>query len=570
MLNGDGQDTTASQNVAAVALCCNYTCFGRRKKPMQLQRQATVWHDAEEDGHPELVRWSPGDDDDDESMVFFDAEEESLPEDEYPIITTSYIPKAPRFVSMSEPDTLLREAEPVDMPELPARPSPPSARRRRFGRQVTMEVKRHLEKPRVPVLERGYPGQLDLYELAQCQKFYHEIKDRPAMMEIVYCLRAVEEEPYSICRFMRGNKFDVDRTLKRLEEMIPWWEEAKAHDFYPDPGKYMGAPMPVFLRFYPMTYYGNAKNGCPVSYLKAGMINPEGLLSLTTTQHSSGYYWNQFMVTFSKSIKRAQQKDPDFVRCESICVIDLAGLRASSLNTDAMAVLKVSSRVGDYFPETLHSMLILNAPGWFSLSWKIIKSFIDPRTSKKIEVYSSKSHGQSRLLQLVDASEVPLDFGGTAPTTDSIMSQGCQSIDEQDVADDKGRWVVKAVHVKPKSARKLSDFCRLKEGESLSIQIYTRSISGISVSVWKGHDEAKPILKDFKVARASTLGYFSENPPTPYVTNVCQAEGPGTYSVRLQDLQDCTNRKLPHGYFTLVGRIVPAGRSSPLQKEYFR
>ena len=70
------------------------------------------------------------------------------------------------------------------------------------------------------------------------------------------------------------------------------------------------------------------------------------------------------------------------------------------------------------FPETLHKFVIVNAPAAFSMIWNVIKNWIDVRTAAKVEIHSSRNKWEKRLLELVDAHELPSDYGGTAtPTT---------------------------------------------------------------------------------------------------------------------------------------------------------
>ena len=58
-------------------------------------------------------------------------------------------------------------------------------------------------------------------------------------------------------------------------------------------------------------------------------------------------------------------------------------------------------------------MLVLNAPSFFTFSWKLIKNFIDPRTASRIQLFSSKEKGQKSLEKLVDKNtQIPSDYGG--------------------------------------------------------------------------------------------------------------------------------------------------------------
>ena len=68
-----------------------------------------------------------------------------------------------------------------------------------------------------------------------------------------------------------------------------------------------------------------------------------------------------------------------------------------------------------HYPETLGRMFLINAPGIFSLSWALIKPFLDERTQRKIEIISSPSAWKKRLREAIDPRDLPVDFGGDLP-----------------------------------------------------------------------------------------------------------------------------------------------------------
>ena len=173
----------------------------------------------------------------------------------------------------------------------------------------------------------------------------------PAVSEQVYSFRDIEEEPYTICRWLRATKFHADEILKRLEENQPLFEQARAENFYPNVSETLGVPFSVFLSQYPFLPVGRAKNKCPVNYFLAGQINPEGILSLTTQEKLQGYFWWSFMSKFKQEIRNAQSEDPDFVRAEGVNVLDLQGLSASALSSETVDVIKLASKISDFFPE---------------------------------------------------------------------------------------------------------------------------------------------------------------------------------------------------------------------------
>jgi hypothetical protein len=73
-------------------------------------------------------------------------------------------------------------------------------------------------------------------------------------------------------------------------------------------------------------------------------------------------------------------------------------------------------------------MFIINAGPGFRLLWSTVKSFLDPKTTSKIHVLGNKY--QSKLLEVIDASELPEFLGGTCSCADD---GGC-------LRSDKGPW----------------------------------------------------------------------------------------------------------------------------------
>mmetsp|Transcript_20133 Transcript_20133/g.29589 ORF Transcript_20133/g.29589 Transcript_20133/m.29589 type:complete len:161 (+) Transcript_20133:85-567(+) len=98
--------------------------------------------------------------------------------------------------------------------------------------------------------------------------------------------------------------------------------------------------------------------------------------------------------------------------------MDLDHLTTAQVSQRALNIIKTQTAIDSVcFPETMQKMLIINAPRFFSLSWKIIKGWIDQRTAAKIEIISSRSSWEKRLKELVDKDQLPSDYGGTGPNT---------------------------------------------------------------------------------------------------------------------------------------------------------
>jgi len=561
-------------------------------------------------------------------LVFFDAVEDQLADDDYPIITTSSICKS-RRVSFMEPETMLRvdewhearfedaRAEPTaddgdnidsdgklknnnnknspaaaaavagiittlespkassngggaSSPSSQSSPRPSirkvKSSRRRVFRRGSVAARIDLEKPRITVQERGYPGQLTEEELLQCQMFYREIHARGLKdshyLDIVYSLRGIEEEPYAICRFMRATKFDSGQQLQRLENGRELWEGAMKENFYKDIETAMGIPLKIFLNYYPYFYHGNAKNGCPVNYFRAGSLETQALLSMVPPEMNTRYFWHTFYHTFKEKMIVAKERNPDFVRCESINVIDLKGMSISQLSDEAMETMKGLQALANFFPETLHCMVILNAPTWFSMTWSIIKSFMDPRTARKITVYSSLTKGNARLMELVDPLEIPSDFGGSGQSLESSIRDACRELSAE-----KKDYYSSFVTLRNKNDKKSVEDSKhiIKAGEKAKVRVYTRSVYGATVSVYfhsNSTGKGGQLLGKQQVKRDNPSQFNPENNPNKAfctdVVDVQDVAGPGKLTFEVQGLGDYDpSRKLPaSGNFLIVTEVV--------------
>lgn len=246
-------------------------------------------------------------------------------------------------VAMTNPDTLLA----IAMPEF--RDHKASVVRHRLSSIIGV-----LQHPAVKINTPGYPGELTEEEVAACLQFREELEKRgddadlkngKCYREMVDAFHSVEEEPYALCRFLRARKFDVDAVMAMLDDGVDVWAEGKKHNFFPDVDEAIGNPISVLRTQYPMIYEGIAKNDCPVSYFKAGQISVDGLECVTILSRLSNLAWYQMMTTFPKQIAKAQASNADAVRCESVAVIDLKGLKASSLNARTLEVMKKMAAV---------------------------------------------------------------------------------------------------------------------------------------------------------------------------------------------------------------------------------
>lgn len=532
-----------------------------RQGPPKSLSSLTAYHDSQESVC--LIKKDP---------FFFSAVEyvDELPGsvDMYPIITRSYVPQIPNQpLSITEPDTLLA-AKGKGNCVAAVRKSTIRLQQQEsiFRRRRSSALKQCLQKTDLEISERGFPGQLDLDEMNECVKFYRELHKRgDPYLEIVYSYKDFEDEAYSICRFLRGSGFKSDAVFENLDKSLDKWEEAKKHDFYHNLEDALGVPLDVFFHMSPIATYGHARNGCPVSYLKAGRLDTDGLFSICSKDVIARYFWNSLIHGSPRQFKESKRKFPNFVRMEKVSVLDLEGFTSSQLSSDTIEFLKVVNGLATFFPESTHCILILNAPSWFALSWTVIKKFLSPRTVKKIEVYSNKAIGVARLNEMVKSSQIPSDFGGLAPDIVSLNKsmakeviigcEGATSSEDKDTCHS-----IRTVFVKPRKTITVSDFIAVKQGDKLSFSVFTRSTYGASVSVSLCQKlKNKELLASENVERlGKEEGFSDNNPPPTYSVNIlsCVCSADGSLSITITGLEDSLpSRKFSRGYFVIVASV---------------
>ena len=203
-------------------------------------------------------------------------------------------------------------------------------------------------------------------------------------------------------------------------------------------------------------------------------------------------------------------------------------------------------------------MLILNAPGFFSMAWGLIKKFIDPQTASRISVCSGSKQGFQALENVIDITQIPKDYGGS---NISIAEAFRNEANDPLLL----RQCIELVHVKRKSKAtsnpKKQQEWTLQPGEYVDLNCYTRSSSGASLTISLNgtpHKTIDQVKCEFDVEGrpkavchrlADRLVGWTENGGSPTVV-----------SIEVSDLDNANKKhhKESRGYFLMVGDIKKA------------
>ncbi|KAK1272967.1 hypothetical protein QJS04_geneDACA007882 [Acorus gramineus] len=226
-------------------------------------------------------------------------------------------------------------------------------------------------------------------------------------------LPARHDDYHTMLRFLKARKFDLEQTIHMWLEMLRWRKEFGTDTILED---FKFTELGQVLRHYPQGYHGVDKGGRPVYIERLSQVEPEKLMQITTIDRYLKYHVQEFERALLQKFPACSIASKRHVG-STTTILDVHGLGVRSYNGIVADLLHNMHKIdGNYYPETLHQMFVVNASGSFRLIWAAVKKFIDPNTASKIHVLGTKY--QSRLLEVIDSSQLPDFLGGSCSCSD--------------------------------------------------------------------------------------------------------------------------------------------------------
>jgi hypothetical protein len=213
-------------------------------------------------------------------------------------------------------------------------------------------------------------------------------------------------------RFLRARKFDIAKAHKQLAGAAAWREK---HDVDRLFANFDTDEMEKARSFYPMWTGRRDKNGIPlyvykISALKHRHDELDAISSEKRYQRIVVLYEIMWRLTMRLASVLPHPGYPETPISSTTSIIDLDGVSLNMLWNFRSHLQVAATLATANYPETLHTIVVVNSPSYFPTAWSWIKGWFDETTRSKIHILS---HDPFPVLKdLVQPQDVPKVYGG--------------------------------------------------------------------------------------------------------------------------------------------------------------
>jgi hypothetical protein len=204
-------------------------------------------------------------------------------------------------------------------------------------------------------------------------------------------------------RFLEANSFILDTSLDHYRRWVKWRTDKDIDNIKPPEQR------ELIESVFPNRVGGFAKDGSPIYMEKTGQIHIFAVPSIDPSQFIQNHTLG--MEQMLKRMKESSKKVGKPVR-KIKTIIDLTGLGLS--HRHAIGILKIASDTDtECYPGVIGDIFIINCPWVVPGLWELVKSILPVSTITQIHLLGADF--KDKLLEHIDADQLPEEYGGTAP-----------------------------------------------------------------------------------------------------------------------------------------------------------
>eukprot|EP01087_Luapelamoeba_hula_P011057 TRINITY_DN2979_c0_g1_i4.p1 TRINITY_DN2979_c0_g1~~TRINITY_DN2979_c0_g1_i4.p1 ORF type:complete len:438 (+),score=103.72 TRINITY_DN2979_c0_g1_i4:182-1315(+) len=217
--------------------------------------------------------------------------------------------------------------------------------------------------------------------------------------------------PLVLNSFLKAHRLDVDAAYEGFTACLKWRAENNVDTLLQD-APTTNPYFEILSKYWPAAYHGTDKEGALIYIEKAGSVDVKGLVTSVVPEEHLIYY--HVYLQEQGRVLKAQQTEKLGKSCHAHIIIeDLNGLGWGSIYTPGMDIMRKCINIDQsYYPNTLKKYYVVNAPAIVTMLFKMVSPWLDTATAAKVNILGSDY--QETLLADIDASELPVEFGGTS------------------------------------------------------------------------------------------------------------------------------------------------------------
>ncbi|XP_065204875.1 SEC14-like protein 4 [Planococcus citri] len=228
------------------------------------------------------------------------------------------------------------------------------------------------------------------------------------------CLTEDYQDSEYLLRWLRDNKFDVDKAEQMLRKSIEWRREWKV-----DKLKNLELPE-LFKRYFTHGLSGFDKEGAPVVIVPFSDLDAPGILNLV----GSDEFITGTLKVFEYYQILARQRFSEFGpnAGKILLIIDMTGFHfklTTKLSEAKILGRRLTQMYQDNYPDSMKHCFLLNVTSTFKLAFSMMSSYLG-NLKPHIKLYKASEFAKAKqdLLERVEADQLPAHYGGTMTDAD--------------------------------------------------------------------------------------------------------------------------------------------------------